>query len=49
MTAARRLLVVDDDAAMRQMLVSLFREQGYQVEEAPARRGGLGVRGGFRI
>ncbi len=36
MTEARRVLVVDDDAAMRQMLASLFRGQGYQVEEAPA-------------
>jgi DNA-binding NtrC family response regulator len=28
------LLVVDDDLAMRQMLASLFREQGFQVAEA---------------
>jgi DNA-binding NtrC family response regulator len=28
------ILVVDDDAAMRQMLVSLFRERGYSVDEA---------------
>jgi DNA-binding NtrC family response regulator len=31
---AHTLLVVDDDAAMRQMLASLFRERGYPVEEA---------------
>jgi len=31
---AHKLLVVDDDAAMRQMLASLFRERGYPVEEA---------------
>ena len=30
----RRLLIVDDDAAMRQMLESLFREQGYAAETA---------------
>jgi DNA-binding NtrC family response regulator len=34
MLDARSLLIVDDDAAMRQMLASLFREQGYEV--APA-------------
>jgi DNA-binding NtrC family response regulator len=34
MGVARRLLVVDDDAAMREMLASLFREHGYAVEEA---------------
>ncbi len=34
MKPARTLLVVDDDGAMRQMLASLFREQGYAVEEA---------------
>ena len=27
-------LIVDDDTAMRQMLESLFREQGYAVSEA---------------
>ena len=31
---AQKLLVVDDDAAMRQMLASLFRERGYPVQEA---------------
>ena len=31
---AHKLLVVDDDAAMSQMLASLFRERGYPVEEA---------------
>ncbi len=30
----RTLLVVDDDAAMRQMLASLFQENGYAVREA---------------
>ena len=30
----RRLLIVDDDAAMRQMLESLFREQGFETETA---------------
>jgi len=34
MSDPRNLLVVDDDAAMRQMLVSLFKEQGYAVGEA---------------
>jgi DNA-binding NtrC family response regulator len=34
MREPRNLLVVDDDAAMRQMLVSLFEEQGYAVGEA---------------
>jgi DNA-binding NtrC family response regulator len=33
-TIARTLLVVDDDEAMRQMLTSLFREEGYAVEQA---------------
>jgi len=35
MTRMRTVLIVDDDAAMRQMLESLFREQGYAVDEAP--------------
>ena len=34
MTDSQSLLVVDDDAAMRQMLASLFREKGYPVREA---------------
>jgi DNA-binding NtrC family response regulator len=34
MDSTRSLLVVDDDAAMRQMLVSLFRDRGFQVEQA---------------
>jgi DNA-binding NtrC family response regulator len=29
-----QILVVDDDKAMREMLVSLFRDRGYQVQEA---------------
>ena len=36
MTEVQSVLVVDDDAAMRQMLVSLFRERGFQVAEAPS-------------
>ena len=34
MTKTRTLLVVDDDAAMRQMLASLFREHGYEVRDS---------------
>ena len=34
MDASRTLLVVDDDAAMRQMLASLFRDRGFEVREA---------------
>jgi DNA-binding NtrC family response regulator len=34
-TEPQTVLVVDDDAAMRQMLVSLFRERGFGVGEAP--------------
>jgi DNA-binding NtrC family response regulator len=34
MDTTRKLLVVDDDAAMRQMLASLFRDRGFQVHEA---------------
>ncbi|MEN8182233.1 MAG: sigma-54 dependent transcriptional regulator [Myxococcota bacterium] len=34
MTEARSLLVVDDDLAMREMLDSLFQEQGYRVVQA---------------
>jgi DNA-binding NtrC family response regulator len=34
MAEARSILIVDDDAAMRQMLESLFREQGYAVSQA---------------
>jgi DNA-binding NtrC family response regulator len=36
MTKPRQLLVVDDDRAMREMLTSLFKERGLQVEEAPS-------------
>ena len=32
--ARSNLLVVDDDLAMRQMLASLFRKEGFEVEEA---------------
>ena len=34
MSTSRRLLVVDDDRAMREMLVSLFKERGLLVEDA---------------
>ena len=34
MAEPRSILVVDDDRAMREMLASLFREQGFQVAEA---------------
>jgi len=33
-TSNQRLLVVDDDAAMRALLASLFQQKGYPVEEA---------------
>jgi two-component system response regulator AtoC len=36
MTTNRRLLVVDDDRAMREMLTSLFKERGLAVDEAPS-------------
>jgi two-component system response regulator AtoC len=36
MTTNRRLLVVDDDRAMREMLTSLFKERGLAVEDAPS-------------
>ncbi len=35
-TEAQSVLIVDDDAAMRQMLVPLFRERGFGVAEAPS-------------
>src|SRR5262245_55134916 len=34
MSTSRRLLVVDDDRAMREMLVSLFKERGLLVDDA---------------
>ncbi len=34
MAESRRLLVVDDDAAMREMLASLFRDEDWEVAEA---------------
>jgi DNA-binding NtrC family response regulator len=34
MSQTHSILVVDDDRAMREMLASLFREQGFQVAEA---------------
>jgi two-component system response regulator AtoC len=36
MSTMRRLLVVDDDRAMREMLTSLFKERGLTVEDAPS-------------
>jgi len=39
--ASARLLIVDDDSAMRQMLESLFREQGYGVAEASSANSAL--------
>jgi DNA-binding NtrC family response regulator len=41
MTEPRRLLIVDDDSAMRQMLESLFVEQGYSVQEASSANAAL--------
>ncbi len=34
MSSRPRLLIVDDDTAMREMLASLFRDRGYSIEEA---------------
>ena len=34
MTHHHKILIVDDDTAMREMLVSLFRDRGYSVHEA---------------
>jgi DNA-binding NtrC family response regulator len=34
MSSRSRLLIVDDDTAMREMLASLFRDRGYSIEEA---------------
>ena len=45
MTQPRTLLVVDDDAAMRQMLLSLFRGQGYDVHEAASAGAALELAG----
>jgi DNA-binding NtrC family response regulator len=36
MRHTQRILIVDDDAAMRQMLASLFKDRGYEVNEAPS-------------
>jgi two-component system response regulator QseB len=40
-TAAARLLLVEDDAALRGMLARLFTEEGYQVDEAAEGQRGL--------
>ena len=37
----RSVLVVDDDLAMREMLVSLFREHGYRAEGTQILASGL--------
>ena len=34
MSGARNLLVVDDDLAMRELLASMFQEQGFGVVQA---------------
>ena len=44
MSTNRRLLVVDDDRAMREMLASLFREEGYVVSEAASADAALELR-----
>ena len=49
MANARTLLVVDDDAAMRQMLASLFQESGYQVREAASAADALEQVGRFEF
>jgi DNA-binding NtrC family response regulator len=49
MVSTRTLLVVDDDAAMRQMLVSLFQESGYQVREAASAADALEQVGRFEF
>jgi DNA-binding NtrC family response regulator len=36
MSRPRQILVVDDDRAMREMLISLFKERGLWAEEAPS-------------
>jgi len=43
MTLARELLVVDDDATMRQMLRELFQDAGYRVWDAPSAEAALEV------
>jgi DNA-binding NtrC family response regulator len=45
MTKPHTLLVVDDDAAMRQMLVSLLKGQGYEVHEAASADAALQLAG----
>ena len=41
MSSRSRLLIVDDDTAMREMLASLFRDRDYSVEEAVSAAGAL--------
>ena len=41
MVKSRNILIVDDDAAMRQMLESLFKEQGYEVVQADSANAAL--------
>ena len=41
MTAARELLIVDDDDSLRGMLRELFQEEGYRVWDAPSAEAAL--------
>jgi len=41
MTQEHRVLIVDDDTAMREMLVSLFRDKGYLTSQATSAREAL--------
>ena len=40
MTAGRRVLYIDDDAALRRLVARDLRRHGYEVVTAPERRGG---------
>ena len=41
MSRAQKILVVDDDAPMREMLASLFESNGYEVDTAESAEGAL--------